>query len=300
MAPTKQLLLLAGAAALPPLIWQQNNSIQLSQYSLRDRRIPSGFDGCRFLQISDLHNKEFGPGQRRLLEVTAAARPDYILITGDLIHDGRDFTHALEWVRRARGIAPIYFAPGNHEKGSRRYRELARRLEELGVCVLHSRGIVLERNGSALLLAGMADPRFYSLEPMGGLLCGFWGFERMDAVVNTAFETDLALLRQAHPGLYTVLLSHRPELLPLYARQGIELVFAGHAHGGQFRLPGIGGLASPAQGVFPAYTEGLCRMKRPGGGPGTVMAVSRGLGGSRLQLRLNNRTEVVLVTLQAR
>ena len=88
MAPTKQLLLLAGAAALPPLIWQQNNSIQLSQYSLRDRRIPSGFDGCRFLQISDLHNKEFGPGQRRLLEVTAAARPDYILITGDLIHDG--------------------------------------------------------------------------------------------------------------------------------------------------------------------------------------------------------------------
>ena len=90
---------------------------------------------------------------------------------------------------------------------------------------------------------------------------------------------------------FTVLLSHRPELFPVYAAFGADLTLSGHAHGGQFRLPGIGGLFAPGQGIFPEYTSGLYRI-----GP-AWMAVSRGLGRSEFPLRLGNRPEVKIITL---
>jgi predicted MPP superfamily phosphohydrolase len=74
----------------------------------------------------------------------------------------------------------------------------------------------------------------------------------------------------------------------------MDLVFTGHAHGGQIRLPFIGGLAAPDQGLFPKYTSG--RHEKDS----TTMYVSRGLGNSIFPLRVFNRPEIVTVTLRKR
>lgn len=92
---------------------------------------------------------------------------------------------------------------------------------------------------------------------------------------------------------YSILLSHRPELFDVYVRHQIDLVFSGHAHGGQFRLPFIGGLIAPDQGLFPTYTAGIYEEEN------TQMVVSRGLGNSIIPIRFHNRAEIVLIELQS-
>ena len=91
---------------------------------------------------------------------------------------------------------------------------------------------------------------------------------------------------------YTILLSHRPELFDLYVETEMDLVFSGHAHGGQFRLPFVGGLVAPNQGFFPKYDAGQFNEEN------TTMIVSRGVGNSIIPIRFNNRPEIVLVTLR--
>lgn len=90
---------------------------------------------------------------------------------------------------------------------------------------------------------------------------------------------------------YTILLSHRPELFTTYTASGVDLVFTGHAHGGQFRIPFVGGLVAPNQGFFPEYDAGLYTAET------TNMVVSRGVGNSIIPLRINNRPELIVVTL---
>lgn len=91
---------------------------------------------------------------------------------------------------------------------------------------------------------------------------------------------------------YTILLSHRPELFISYVESGVDLVLSGHAHGGQFRLPFVGGLMAPNQGLFPEYDAGLYIKEN------THMIVSRGIGNSILPFRVNNRPEVILIVLE--
>lgn len=91
---------------------------------------------------------------------------------------------------------------------------------------------------------------------------------------------------------FTVLLSHRPEFFERYVQADVELALCGHVHGGQFRLPFVGGLYGPNQGLLPEYDSGLYTKED------TNMIVSRGIGNSRFPLRFNNRPEIVLVELK--
>jgi hypothetical protein len=151
--------------------------------------------------------------------------------------------------------------------------------KEAGVIVLEDEAIPLERNGETITLLGLADPDFTVKGDM---------FGEVPAMVSTKLKNLIG-----DESGYTILLSHRPELLETYVNCGIDLVFAGHAHGGQFRLPFIGGLVAPNQGLFPKYDAGLYT------DGGTSMVVSRGIGNSIIPLRFNNRPEIVLVELNA-
>ena len=113
-------------------------------------------------------------------------------------------------------------------------------------------------------------------------------FGDSETVMNTKLEELLT-----ENGEFTVLLSHRPELFDAYTDHGMDLVLSGHAHGGQFRLPFIGGLVAPNQGLFPEYDAGIYTENN------TNMLVSRGVGNSILPFRINNRPEVILIELQA-
>ena len=90
---------------------------------------------------------------------------------------------------------------------------------------------------------------------------------------------------------YKILLSHRPEVFDTYVEKKMNLVLCGHAHGGQFRLPLIGGMIAPNQGLFPKYDGGIYEKES------TTMVVSRGIGNSIIPVRFNNRPEVVMIVL---
>lgn len=259
------------------LLWG-NLTIGTTRISVESARLPAAFDGFTIAQVSDLHNAEFGAYNERLIGILRAERPDAIAITGDLV----DLNHtnidvATVFALRAAQLAPCYFIMGNHEAwlGSD-YAVLEKRLLAAGVTVLHNQAVTLSSNGERIALLGIDDP------------------ERAEPYASDPAAITNAELAGIEPGAdFTILLAHRPEQFPSYVAHGIDLVLSGHAHGGQFRIPFVGGVVAPDQGLFPRYDAGLYEQGD------TRMVVSRGLGNSTFPVRVNNRPEVVLVELHA-
>lgn len=266
----KILCFLFGLICLVIFFFWQNNSIVITESEYSSVKIPKEFDGYVIAQISDLHNKEFGADQKILLNKLKRSSPDIIVITGDLIDRRRyDPAAAMRFVEGAAQIAPVYYVSGNHEAWSGRYPAIKSSLLNAGVHVLDNSLVELSLGEASINLLGLKDPAFGDSSYIKSL-------RRWSS--NEAFQ---------------VLLSHRPELFELYAENNMDLVFTGHAHGGQVRLPLVGGLAAPDQGLFPRYTSGCYRKE------GCAMFVSRGLGNSIFPLRLFNRPEIVIVTLKS-
>ena len=255
-----------------------NTALEVNEIIVSGSHIPPAFSGFRIAQISDLHNAEFGEGNAELLRMLSECDPDIIVITGDLVDSGHtDIDVALAFAGEAARIAPAYYVTGNHEAAISQYDILKSGLEMAGVIVLEDEAISLEYNGESITLIGLSDP---DATIKGDL------FGEVPAMVSTRLRN----LTEGDSG-YTVLLSHRPELFETYVSCGIDLVLSGHAHGGQFRLPFIGGLIAPNQGLFPKYDAGLYT------GGDTNMVVSRGIGNSIIPIRFNNRPEIVVVEL---
>ena len=265
-----------GAALAGWLLWA-NVSPMTSEVTVTSPRLPAGFEGFCIAQVSDFHNAKFGRENEKLLSMLRSARPDIIVLTGDLI-DCRnlDIPVALSFVREAVEIAPCYYATGNHESRIEEFPQLQEGLESAGVTVLRNERAVLERKGDRITLMGVDDPAF---------------------VVDYITGDCRPVMTEALTGLmtgeenFTVLLSHRPEWFSLYQEFGVDLTFSGHAHGGQFRLPFVGGFIAPNQGFFPEYDAGVFTEK------GCSMVVSRGLGPSIIPLRIGNRPELVIAEL---
>ena len=258
-------------------IWG-NSALMVSMVNISSDRIASAFSNFRIAQVSDLHNAEFGKSNTELIELLSEHEPDIIVITGDLIDAGHtDIEIAFDFIKQAVQIAPVYFVTGNHEANFSHYDQFKTGLEASGVTVLEDEAIQLVHNNEMITLIGLSDSDFTIKGDM---------FNEAPAMVNTKLNSLID-----DENSYTILLSHRPELFETYVCCGVDLVLCGHAHGGQFRLPFIGGLVAPNQGLFPKYDSGLYTDGK------TNMVVSRGLGNSIIPFRFNNRPEVVLVEL---
>lgn len=268
-------LLLAGNAWANARVWN-------ARVEIRDEKIPAAFDGFVLCQVSDVHNEARGEGNAALLRALREAAPDLICITGDFLDSRRtDLDFALELAGQLAEIAPAVYATGNHEARRMDLSALEAGLAALGVQVLRDDWMPLARGGEEIALLGLDDPGFAAGED--------WtlaeGLDQTQARLS-------ALLAQAGDR-FSLVLSHRPELLPAYAEAGADLVLSGHAHGGQVRLPGIGGLFAPGQGILPRLTSGVHARGE------TRLVVSRGLGNSAFPLRVFNPPEIVTVTLRA-
>ena len=255
-----------------------STNLEITEYYVTSARIPDSFDCFEIAQISDLHNAEFGDENKDLLVLLSQIKPDVIVLTGDLIDSRQtDIEIALDFAGKAVQIAPVYYVSGNHEARVPEYEQLKTGLTDLGVTVLENQRVQITKDGESITLMGIQDPSFRT-----DYLFGDAESVSRQAITSLQNESDG----------FTVLLSHRPELFDLYADTGVDLVFSGHAHGGQFRLPFVGGLVAPNQGFFPRYDAGQFVEEN------TTMIVSRGVGNSIIPFRINNPPELVVVELK--
>lgn len=265
-------------AALVVFLYFENNAISLTSIPVQSNRIPVNFDGYKIVHLSDLHSKSFGKNQKSLIKEIKKINPDLVVFTGDLV-DSRHYNPeaGVSLLSQITGIAPVYYVTGNHEWSWRSFNALEEALKTSGVKVLRNTNDMIKKGRDEIYIVGIDDP--------SASYNGLSDAKKTEVKINDA-------ITGIKEDQFSILLAHRPELFSLYNQYGFDLVFAGHAHGGQVRLPFVGGIVAPNQGFFPRYSAGKYSNNN------SNMIVSRGLGNSIIPQRLFNRPEVVIVTLQ--
>ena len=245
----------------------QNKHLETTHYTYAAEQLGADLEGYRIVQISDLHNAKFGKNNQKLVGRIRECEPDMIVLTGDLVDSNHtDVDRAVQFVDEIVKICPVYYVTGNHEYwlDTSEYENLMDGLASAGVVILDDQVVEISRGDAKFRLVGLDDKSL------------------ADGTLEALLSDEKEL---------TVVLAHEPQYFARYAGTGVDLVLSGHAHGGQFRLPFVGGIVAPDQGFLPGYTAGEYYMN------GTEMIVSRGLGNSVIPVRLFNFPEIVCVDL---
>ena len=248
-------------------LWYQDSSLSIRKHTVKTEKNIK--ENIQIVHISDFHNTHIKKLRSDIIQHLRETKPDYIMITGDLIDSRRtDIDSAIAFVNEITEIAPVYYVTGNHEMRSRRHHEIMERFASTKMHILRNESVKIH----GINLIGLDD---LYLVP-----------RNQRAAV---FREEYQKLKDKDS--FNMVMLHRPELFKAYCDNGADLVLSGHAHGGQFIIPGIGGILSPDQGLFPKYTQGLHQQGH------TVMIVSRGIGNSLFPFRVNNRPEIIDITI---
>lgn len=248
-----------------------DSRLTVPHYQIESEKLSGG---VRVALITDLHCCDYGQGQRELLDAVAAEEPNLVLLGGDIVDDDPSLPveNAYTVVKALAEQYPTYYVTGNHEFWSGQVEEIKETMASCGAVVLAGAWEDVTINGQNLRICGVDDP----------------------AVGTVEWKTQMTRVGEAADGSrFTILVTHRPERVEEYIQYNFDLTVAGHAHGGQWRLPGlINGLLAPNQGLFPKYAGGLYRLG------GQTMVVSRGLARESTRIpRLFNRPELVVLEL---
>ena len=275
-------ILAVGGVLGTAYLYIEDTYLKNTKYYIDSNKLPDSFDGFKIMQISDFHNTRIGSLSEQILKSIRRERPNIIVITGDFIDSNRlKLWVSIDLISRIKRYAPIYYVTGNHEYCvPDSYEILKSELLKSNVIVLENSVDELYKNGEHIDIVGVNDPRIFNAK-----------------AVDTAelFQRQLDCIKYDKDS-YTILLAHHPELFLTYFNNKVDLAITGHAHGGQIRIPFVGGLYSPGQGIFPRYTSGLHKIENKG--VETQMVVSRGIGNSKFPFRVNNRPELVTIVLR--
>lgn len=205
----------------------------------------------RIAYLSDLHSCMFGKQQSALLSALEAESPQLVALGGDFVYQHGSDQNAVALLRLLSARYPCCFAAGNHEFHLKRPQVFKESLRSMGILVLEGGCYYVNLNGQRLMMAGVDDER------------------NEEADFSAQLSGAAACLE---PGLFSIVLVHRPERAGQVLPLGFDLMLSGHAHGGQWRIPFTNqGIFAPGQGLFPPYTGGLYPVA------GATLAVSRGL-----------------------
>jgi len=259
------LVFVLGAGFIAAWTCWETRQVRLRSVEVPLPGLPRELDGLRILHLSDLHGRWVGRSHRRLFAALSGTRFDLVAVTGDLLdmHAG-GMLPAIALIEGLVPRAPTYVVPGNHDRSRPEFRELMDALVALGAKVLINRGEELRVGPARIWVAGLDDATL--------------GLDDLEAALRG---------RQAR---WCLLLSHCPAIFPQAAAMGVQLVLAGHTHGGQVRLPLVGAVwLPPGSGGF----EGglYCR-------DGHWLHVTVGLGTTLIPVRLLCRPELVLLVLR--
>lgn len=267
------LLIIIASSISMGYFYEQNNSIDREEIGIRISNLPKNLKGLRVLQVSDLHLPQSKSYVKKVIENIASGKPDLIFLTGDIVDSSSTIAKSgfEDFIKEITKIAPVYGVCGNHETRVGMVKEWKNILTSNGGKFIEGKAETFKWNGESLIIMGMSENSVPSNN-------NFKGFDE---------NTDKVKL----------LLSHRPEKYKEYFTfnngEGVDVVFTGHAHGGQFIIPFINrGLISPNQGLFPKFINGVYEYE------GKSMIVSRGLGNSISLPRFNNRVHMPIIILE--
>ncbi len=234
----------------------------------------------RIALLTDLHNHAF----ETVLARTKELRPDLIAIAGDITYGYREYDRALSFLNECAVIAPSFFSYGNHDDAES--EDFTTGISRSGVVLLDNGFRDVTIAGVPIRIGGLSSPsaRFTGRPKRGRGLQRFW-YHRVQRTLypDVTWLDSFCDTRQP-----TLLLCHHPEYYPdLLAHREIDLILSGHAHGGQWRIPGTGqGIYAPGQGIFPSLTGGVTDER---------LVISRGLSNTSWIPRFFNPCEMVLI-----
>ena len=273
----RKILALAPIIAASSII-RQNKKLKVRKTTLKFDKLPQAFDNFKIAQVSDIHCDRVGLSDLSFIKKIKDFNPDIIVITGDVLDSyNNDMDIAYNILSQLAIIAPCYFVSGNHElRLPEEYEQLINIMKKLNITYMNNSKQLITKDNESINLVGVEDYNFFKNEDNLNHRANF--IETLEELYS--------------PNHFNILLSHRPEKFPIYADIKYDLIFSGHAHGGQWRIPFIGGIFSPSQGFFPKYTNGNYVLED------STLIVSQGLGNSSFPIRINNRIELVLATLK--
>lgn len=263
-------------------------NIKIEPYTICSSKLPESFDGCRLALLTDLHNNMYGSKNEYLLEKIEAEKPDYIMITGDMIVGGRECeTEAVKaFLAQLADKWEIFYSLGNHEQKLQQFPETCDTvyvdyinfLKDKGVHVLDNETCQLKRDKQCIYVSGVSIDYYY--------------YGKIWKRIKMKKEYLEEVLGKKKKDAYEILLAHNPAYFKTYASWGADLTLSGHVHGGIIILPYLGGVIAPSYRVFPKYDFGLFSEgeKR--------MVLSRGLGSHTIPLRIRNKPELSIITLK--
>lgn len=262
-------------------VWAFYIGLVVRHYEIHSQKIDND-NTVRVVVVADLHSVYYGENQEVLLDLIKEQKPDIIALPGDIVDDDVSEEGAHSFLRGIQDIAPAYYVSGNHEYWSGECDRIKRMIEGYGVTVLENERAYITVNGIDLCIYGIDDPEIIKYTK-----------DREIAAMGSADEL-LKRFDDMDDSTVNILLAHRPERFTSYQQYGVDLVFCGHAHGGQVRLPLIlNGLFAPNQGFFPKYAGGLYEEN------GQTMIVSRGVALNERLPRVFNPPEIVVVDISA-
>lgn len=257
---------------------RKRNPLDIEQVTILKEGIAASLTSLRVAHISDVHIPKCAFSPSEIASAIKRQKPDVIFLTGDMV-DGRlkfDGPTIALFISLLMKIAPIYAVSGNHEKNNHEYYKIWKTMLELrGVYYIDDKVMRFKKDGVTFVVAGIGD---IDKEDV-------WQF-------NSSFLTEIEIA----PDECYFLLHHKPSIWRFYYPTTApvpDVVFSGHAHGGQVVIPFINrGLLAPDQGLFPKYTSGLYQHSN-----GSKEVVSRGLASSTRPVRINNRPHMPIVEL---
>lgn len=245
-------------------------------YNIVCKNLPESFSGFKIAHISDLHSQP----ANGILEIIKNANPDITVITGDLLNDDDSPTDAVDaLIGELLDVAPVYFISGNHDLWRTGYRSIFDKYEALGAVFMDEKTVAIERNGEKIGISGCPDP-----------------FSKLPRAISESVQKNLDSIQKIDG--FNILLFHRANLFDAIKDAGFDAILSGHMHGGQVRIPGIGGVLSPSSSIlsrsrmlFPKYTGGVVTSDK------TTMIINRGVSNTLPIPRLGNPPEVGIITL---
>lgn len=251
-----------------------NEKLKIINYEIPLNNEYKNLSGLKIIQISDFHDTYYKNNNKDLLDQIQLLKPDFIFLSGDIVEPYKKFTGSLSLLTNLKDIAPVYYISGNHESRSSEYTNIINQIKQYGIEIMEDKKLELIFNEQKIDLYGIKDRARY-----GRVASGEW----TNAIRFIYEESDN----------YKILLFHNPLVIKLVNKYNFNLIFSGHEHGGQFRVPlFVNGLYATDEGFLPSYAGGIYELKSKG-----YLIVSRGMLINKYP-RLFNRPELVVVTLK--